>query len=135
MAYPAFAVYRAEMFPTGNRGWANGLVTTTALLSGSLGIVLVGVLRDHGARYGTVMAALAAGQLLSAVLAYRYYPESAHLDSSSSIPEGRPSSGRVKRDGPRRNRDLTSHARSWPCPQPWWVTSQERGVSAAVLRV
>ena len=34
MAFPAFAVYRAELFPTGSRGSANGLVTTTALLAG-----------------------------------------------------------------------------------------------------
>jgi MFS family permease len=87
MSYPAFAVYRAEMFPTGNRSWANGLVTTVSLLSGSLGILLVGLLRDHGARYGTVMAVLAIGQLASALLAYRYYPESAHLELEQLNPE------------------------------------------------
>ncbi len=87
MAYPAFAVYRAEMFPTGNRGWANGLVTTVALLSGSLGILLVGALRDNGADYGAVMAALGIGQLLSALLAYRFYPESAHLELEQLNPE------------------------------------------------
>ena len=32
IAYPALAVYRAELFPTGNRGRAAGLLTASALL-------------------------------------------------------------------------------------------------------
>ena len=80
MAYPAFAVYRAEMFPTGNRGKANGVITATALLSGSLGILLVGYARDHGVSFGVAMAAVAVGQFLAVYIAYRYYPETAHLE-------------------------------------------------------
>ena len=80
MAYPAFAVYRAELFPTGNRGTANGLVTATALLSGSVGILLVGSLRDRGAEFGPLIAALGVGQLLAAYIAVRHYPETAHLE-------------------------------------------------------
>ena len=80
MAYPAFAVYRAEMFPTGNRGKANGLITATALLSGSLGILLVGYARNHGVSFGVAMTAVATGQLLAVYIAYRYYPETAHLE-------------------------------------------------------
>lgn len=80
MAYPAFAVYRAEMFPTGNRGKANGVITATALLSGSLGILLVGYMRDHGVSFGTAISAVAAGQLLAVIVAYRHYPETAHLE-------------------------------------------------------
>lgn len=80
MAYPAFAVYRAELFPTGNRGTANGLVTATALLSGSVGILLVGQLRDRGASFGSLIAALSVGQLVAAYIAVRHYPETAHLE-------------------------------------------------------
>lgn len=80
MAYPAFAVYRAELFPTGNRGTANGLVTATALLSGSVGILLVGHFRDRGASFGALMAAMGVGQLLAAYIAVRHYPETAHLE-------------------------------------------------------
>ena len=87
MAYPAFAVYRAEMFPTGNRSIANGLVTTTSLLSGSLAILLVGELRDAGISYPAVMASLAIGQIISALIAYRFYPESAHLELEQLNPE------------------------------------------------
>ena len=35
IAYPAFAVYRTELFPTGNRGRAAGLLTASALIGGS----------------------------------------------------------------------------------------------------
>ena len=80
MAYPAFAVYRAELFPTGNRGTANGLVTATALLSGSVGILIVGHFRDRGASFGTLMAAMGLGQLVAAYIAVRHYPETAHLE-------------------------------------------------------
>ena len=87
MAFPAFAVYRAELFPTGSRGSANGLVTTTALLAGSFGIVLVGVLRDHGMSYGQVIGVMAIGQLVAAGIAYRWYPETAHLELEQLNPE------------------------------------------------
>jgi len=80
MAYPAFAVYRAELFPTGNRGKANGLVTATALLSGSVGILIVGYFRDRGAGFGPLIAALGVGQLVAAYIAVRHYPETAHLE-------------------------------------------------------
>jgi len=80
MSYPAFAVYRAEMFPTGNRGKANGVVTATALLSGSLGILMVGYARDHGVSFGWAIAVMAMGQLIAVYIAYRHYPETAHLE-------------------------------------------------------
>jgi MFS family permease len=80
MAYPAYAVYRTELFPTGNRGWANGLVTASALLGGSVAIVTVGWLLDRGVPFGTLMAAVGVGQLVGAALAWRWYPETAHLE-------------------------------------------------------
>jgi len=86
VAYPAYAVYRTEMFPTGNRGTANGLITATALLSGSVGILLVGYLRDRGYSFGTLIGALAVGQLLAAYIAYRRYPETAHLELEALNP-------------------------------------------------
>lgn len=79
MAYPAFQVYRTELFPTGNRGTANGLVTAVALLSGSIGILIVGHLRDQGFGFGGLMAAMGVGQLIAAYVAVRHYPETAHL--------------------------------------------------------
>ena len=87
VAYPAYAVYRAEMFPTGNRGRANGIVTTTALLSGSLGILVVGFARDHGMSFGAIMSVMAVGQLTAAALAVWKYPETAHLELEQLNPE------------------------------------------------
>ena len=64
IAYPALAVYRAELFPTGNRGRAAGLLTAAALLGGIGGILLVGHLLDGGAAYGGVIALVALGQVV-----------------------------------------------------------------------
>jgi MFS family permease len=87
IAYPAYQVYRTELFPTGNRGRANGVVTTVALLAGSVGILVVGYARDRGMSFGEVMGIMAVGQLVAAGLAYRYYPETAHLELEQLNPE------------------------------------------------
>ena len=87
MAYPAMQVYRTELFPTGNRGVANAITTTTALVSGSVGILIVGVLRDHGWSYGKVMALLAVGQVLAVLIAWIWYPETAHLELEAINPD------------------------------------------------
>lgn len=80
MAYPAYAVYRTELFPTGNRGWANGLVTASALLGGSISIVTIGWLLDRDVSFGALIAVVGIGQLVGAWLAWRWYPETAHLE-------------------------------------------------------
>lgn len=87
ICYPAYQVYRTELFPTGNRGRANGIVTTTALLSGSVGILVVGWARDHGYSFGQVMGIMGVGQLIAASLAYRYYPETAHVELEALNPD------------------------------------------------
>lgn len=87
MVYPAYQVYRSELFPTGRRGWANGLVTTTALVSGSAAIVVVGWLHDHGWSFGWLVSLVAVGQLLAALVAHRWYPETAHLELEQLNPE------------------------------------------------
>jgi MFS family permease len=87
IAYPAYQVYRAELFPTGNRGRANGMVSMTALLSGSLGILFVGWARDHGWSFASAMAVMGVGQLLAAAMAWAWYPETAHLELEALNPE------------------------------------------------
>lgn len=87
LSYSAYTVYRTELFPTGNRGRANGVVTTVALLSGSIGILIVGYARDHGISFGHAMAMVAIGQLIAAFLAYSFYPETAHLELEELNPE------------------------------------------------
>ena len=63
IAFPALAVYRAELFPTGNRGRAAGLLTAAALLGGVVGLVVTGQALDAGAPHGLVLGALASAQV------------------------------------------------------------------------
>ncbi len=87
IAYPAFAVYRTEMFPTGNRGRAAGLITAAALVGGSIGILITGQLLDHGWSYGAAMALMASGQLVAVITIFVRYPETAHRDLDELNPE------------------------------------------------
>jgi MFS family permease len=89
-AYPALAVYRTELFPTGNRSRATSLVTAASLIGGIGGLLATGALLDGGWTYGVVMATLAIGQLVVTVLVVAYYPETAHLELESLNPEDEP---------------------------------------------
>ncbi len=87
IAYPALAVYRAELFPTGNRGRAAGMLTAAALLGGIGGLQLVGRLLDRGAGYGTVIGLVALGQVVVVVVVLRWFPETAHRTLEDLNPE------------------------------------------------
>lgn len=87
IAYPAFAVYRTEMFPTGNRGRAAGLITAAALLGGSAGLLMVGRLLDAGWSYGRAMGLMAIGEVFAIVIVLTRYPETAHKDLDELNPE------------------------------------------------
>lgn len=89
-AYPALAVYRTELFPTGNRGRATGLVTAAALLGGIVGLLACGAMLDAGMDYGPVMALLATGQIVVTVIVVAAYPETAHRELESLNPEDEP---------------------------------------------
>lgn len=80
VAYPALAVYRSELFPTGNRGRAAGLLTVAALLGGVIGLLATGSLLDGGWSHGSVMLLLALGQIVAVVLVLSGLPETAHRD-------------------------------------------------------
>jgi MFS family permease len=79
IAYPALAVYRTELFPTGNRSRANAWVTVASLAGGSLGLLGVGWALDRGAPYWAAMLVVAVFELAAAAIAYAAYPETAHL--------------------------------------------------------
>ena len=87
MAYPAFAVYRTELFPTGRRGQAGGLIAATALVGGSLGLIVAGALLDRGWSYARVMGMLAIAQVAAAVIVYTTYPETAHRSLEEINPQ------------------------------------------------
>ncbi len=89
LAYPAFNVYRAELFSTGSRARANGWITAVSLAGSSVGLVVAGRLLDHGWSYGTVMGLMGVGQLVAAVIAFVAYPETAHLTLEQLNPEDR----------------------------------------------
>ena len=80
MSYPALAVYRGELFPTGVRGLAGGIIMTSALVGGSLGLIGAGRVLDTGVSYGTVMMCLVLGPLVASLVVWFRYPETAHLE-------------------------------------------------------
>jgi MFS family permease len=90
IAYPALAVYRAELFPTGNRGRAAGMVTAAALLGGIAGLQLVGRLLDRGASYGGVIGLVALGQVVVVLVVLLKFPETAHRTLEDLNPEDAP---------------------------------------------
>ena len=87
VTYPALAVYRTELFPTGNRGRAAGLLTAAALVGGIGGLLLMGTLLDREWSHGTVMALLASAQLAVVVIVLLWYPETAHRELEELNPE------------------------------------------------
>jgi len=87
IAYPALAVYRAELFPTGNRGRAAGILTASALLGGIVGILLVGQLLDNDRSYASAISLVALGQLVAVVVVMTKFPETAHQELEALNPE------------------------------------------------
>ncbi|MEO1056987.1 MAG: MFS transporter [Actinomycetota bacterium] len=89
-AYPALAVYRNELFPTGNRGRASGLLTASALVGGIFGLIATGLLLDESWGFGSVMAVMGIGQFVVTALVLLAYPETAHTELETLNPEDQP---------------------------------------------
>ncbi len=87
---PALGVYGPELFPTGLRGKANGLVAVTALVGSAIGLTAAGVMSDRFGSIGPAMAVLSASPILLAVLVLVAYPETAHRQLEELNPEDRP---------------------------------------------
>ena len=87
---PALGVYGPELFPTGLRGKANGLVALTALVGSAIGLTGAGIMSDRFGSIGQAMAVLAAGPLILAVLVLVAYPETARRELEELNPEDRP---------------------------------------------
>ena len=86
---PALGVYGAELFPTGNRGRAAGLISVLSLVGSSIGLLAAGWALDQAFGYGAVMGVLAVGPLLVAALVVVFYPETAHHELEELNPEDR----------------------------------------------
>ena len=89
LAYPAMAVYRAELFPTQRRGRAASIITASSLMGGSIGLIAGGIMVDHGLSYGNMMAILAIGPLLVGLIVLVSYPETAHRELEELNPQDR----------------------------------------------
>ncbi len=87
LAYPAMAVYRAELFPTQRRGRAASIITAASLMGGSIGLIAGGVMVDHGLSYGNMMSILAIGPLLVGFIVLVSYPETAHRELEELNPQ------------------------------------------------
>ena len=80
LSYPALAVYRGELFPTGVRSLAGGIIMTAALLGGSIGLIGAGRVLDAGASYGAVMMWLVVAPVIASIIVWLQYPETAHRE-------------------------------------------------------
>jgi predicted MFS family arabinose efflux permease len=88
-AVPALGVYGPELFPTGARGAANGILSAAARGGSVLGLVLTGYLVDR-IGYGRAFSYLAVGPLILAILILAAYPETAHRELEELNPEDAP---------------------------------------------
>lgn len=86
-AYPAMAVYRGELSPTAKRQTSSFLVTVSALLGGSIGLVVGGTLIDRDWSYGTVMLMFSSVSVVIAVMVWVFYPETAHRELEELNPQ------------------------------------------------
>jgi MFS family permease len=74
---PALAVFGAELFPTGLRGRAGGVLTILGAVGGLVGLGVTGLLADVLGRIGPALAVVAVGPVLLVALIALAYPETA----------------------------------------------------------
>ena len=87
ISYPAMAVYRGELFPTSVRSIAGGIIMTSALLGGSIGLIGGGWVLDTNVSYGAVMLWLVLGPVLASLIVWFRYPETAHMELEDIVGE------------------------------------------------
>jgi MFS family permease len=87
LSYPAMAVYRGELFPTHVRSIAGGIIMSSALIGGSIGLIGGGYVLDTGIQYGTVMMWLALGPVIASLIVWFRYPETAHMELEDIVPD------------------------------------------------
>jgi MFS family permease len=89
---PALGVYGPELFPTGVRARANGILVVSAVVGSSSGLLLSGVLSDAMGSLGGALAVLAIGPAILVVLVLTRYPETAGIELEDLNPEDRAAS-------------------------------------------
>jgi MFS family permease len=86
-AYPSLAVYRTELFATSRRGTSGFVILASALIGGSISLLVTGALADSGVAYGTIMLALVTGPVMVSLIVLMTYPETAHRELEDINPE------------------------------------------------
>jgi MFS family permease len=89
LAVPALAVYGPELFPTGQRGTANGGLQVVGVLGSSLGLLVVGWLADRIGGLGQAMAVVAIAPAILIVVVLVWFPETAHRELEELNPADR----------------------------------------------
>lgn len=89
MAGPALGVYSAELFSTGNRGRANGLIQVVSVTGSVAGLLFVGWVSDSYG-YGRAFLLLAILPALLVLLVWFRYPETAKTELEDLNPDDRP---------------------------------------------
>jgi len=80
VAVPALAVYGPELFPTSQRGTANGGLQVVAVAGSSLGLLIVGWLADRVEGLGHAMAVVAIAPALLIFVVLFWFPETARRE-------------------------------------------------------
>lgn len=88
-AGPALNMYGPELFPTGSRGRANGIITVVSVLGSAVGLVAAGVISDSSGGLGRAMQVLLVGPLIVGVVVLLSFPETAHRELEELNPEDR----------------------------------------------
>ena len=86
---PALGVYGPELFPTGVRARANGVLVITGTAGAVLGLLATGTLSDELGSLGRALAIMALGPTILVVLVLTRYPETARLELEDLNPEDR----------------------------------------------
>jgi MFS family permease len=84
---PALGVYGPELFPTSLRGRANGIISGLGRVGSVLGLVIIALLVRDGEPLAPIIALLAIGPAILAVLVLVAYPETAHRELEDLNPE------------------------------------------------
>ncbi len=87
LTIPALGVYGPELFPTGLRSRANGVISVLGVVGSAIGLLTAGALADRWGDLGPALAVLAVGPLAMALLVLLAYPETAHRELEEINPE------------------------------------------------
>ena len=89
IAVPALAVYGPELFPTTQRGTANGGLQVFSVMGSSLGLLIVGWLADRIGGLGQAMAIVAIAPAILIVLVLALFPETTRRELEDLNPSDR----------------------------------------------